>query len=254
MKPNSSLTGKRRKNRSRGIKVAPELSAELRDACQAALGYKFKAPELLDRAMTHRSAAQGHSAEWSNERLEFLGDRVLGLIVVEALLERFPHQREGELAPRLNALVSRDQCGIIGSALGLGAYLIIDKAERLNGGSSKPSLLANALEAVLGAIYLDGGLPPSRKFILRHWKSAMQGVIASPRDPKSALQEWAQGEGFATPRYSHSDPSGPDHAPIFTASVQVSDLIPVAGIGASKQEAERAAARAMMAFIESEEG
>ena len=253
MKPNSTLTGKRRKNRSRGVTVAPALSAELRDACQAVLGYKFKTPELLDRAMTHRSAAQGHSAEWSNERLEFLGDRVLGLIVVEALLERFPNQREGEIAPRLNALVSREQCGVIGSALGLGEYLLIDKAERLNGGSSKPSLLANALEAVLGAIYLDGGLPPSRKFILKHWKSAMQGVIASPRDPKSALQEWAQGEGFATPRYTHSERSGPDHAPVFTASVQVSNLDPVTGMGASKQEAERAAARTMVAIIEGDE-
>ncbi len=253
MKPHSSLTGKRRKNRSRGAKVAPALTAELRDACQAALGYKFKSDDLLDRAMTHRSAAQGHSAEWSNERLEFLGDRVLGLITVEALLERFPNQREGELAPRLNALVSRDQCGVIGAALKLGDYLIIDKAERLNGGSSKPSLLANALEAVLGAIYLDGGLPPSRKFILKHWKQALQGVIASPRDPKSALQEWAQGEGFPMPRYNHGERSGPDHAPSFTASVHVSDLDPVNGTGASKQEAERAAARAMMAIIESDE-
>jgi ribonuclease-3 len=253
MKPNSSLTGKRRKNRARAARVAPELTPEQRDACQAALGYKFKTPDLLDRAMTHRSAAQGHSAEWSNERLEFLGDRVLGLIVVEALLERFPNQREGELAPRLNALVSRDQCGVIGAALGLGDYLIVDKAERLNGGPSKPSLLANAVEAVLGAIYLDGGLPPSRKFILKHWKAAMQGVIASPRDPKSALQEWAQGEGFPMPRYDHAERTGPDHAPVFTASVHVSDLHPASGTGASKQEAERAAARAMMAIIESDE-
>jgi ribonuclease-3 len=253
MKPNSSLLGKRRKNRTRATRVAPVLAPEQRDACQEALGYKFKNVELLDRAMTHRSAAQGHAAEWSNERLEFLGDRVLGLIVVEALLERFPNQREGELAPRLNALVSRDQCGVIGAALGLGEYLIVDKSERLNGGPSKPSLLANAVEAVLGAIYLDGGLPPSRKFIARHWKAAMQGVIASPRDPKSALQEWAQGAGLPTPRYNHGERTGPDHAPVFTATVHVSDLEPVSGSGASKQEAERAAARAMMAVIESDE-
>lgn len=249
MKPNSSLTGKRRKNRTRASKVAPVLTSEQRDACQTALGYRFKAPELLDRALTHSSAAQGRSAEWSNERLEFLGDRVLGLIVVEILLERFPNQREGELAPRLNALVSRDQCGVIGAALGLGDYLIVDKAERLNGGSSRPSLLANAVEAILGGVYLDAGLPSARKFIVRHWKAAMQSVVDSPRDPKSALQEWAQGQGLPAPRYSHTARTGPDHAPVFTVSVQVETFEPVSGAGASKQEAERIAARALMTII-----
>ncbi len=253
MRPNSSHTGKRRKNRSRGATTPPTLASDLREACEAMLGYRFKAPNLLDRAMTHRSAAQGHAAEWSNERLEFLGDRVLGLITVEALLERFPNQREGDLAPRLNALVSRDQCGIIGAGLGLGRFLIIDNAERSNGGATRPSLLANAMEAILGAIYLDGGLDAARKFVARHWKAAMQGVRESPRDPKSALQEWAQGEGFPTPRYVHGERSGPDHAPVFTATVHVESLDPLDGMGASKQDAERAAARAMMAVIEGDE-
>lgn len=254
MRPNSSQTGKRKKNRSRGAATPPALAADLREACETALGYRFKTPHLLDRAMTHRSAAQGHAAEWSNERLEFLGDRVLGLVTVEALLERFPGQREGDLAPRLNALVSRDQCGTIAAGLDLGRYLIIDSAERSNGGATRPSLLANAMEAVLGAIYLDGGLAAARKFVARHWKAAMQSVRESPRDPKSALQEWAQGEGFPMPRYNHEKPVGPDHAPVFTAIVRVEGFDPVSGAGASKQDAERAAARAMMAVIEGDPG
>ena len=109
-RPNSSHTGKRRRNRARGAEAAPGLTPEQRDACEAAIAHRFKDPLLLDRAMTHRSATQGKAVAWSNERLEFLGDRVLGLVIVEALLVRFPDLREGDLAPRLNALVSRFRC------------------------------------------------------------------------------------------------------------------------------------------------
>ncbi len=138
-RPNSSHTGKRRKNRAR-IDAVPSLTAEQRAACEAAIGYRFKDEKLLDRAMTHRSATQGKAVEWSNERLEFLGDRVLGLVIVEALMLRFPTAREGELAPRLNAIVSRKACAVVGEQLMLGAYLIVDKSERNNGGATKPSL------------------------------------------------------------------------------------------------------------------
>jgi ribonuclease-3 len=246
MRPNSSATGKRRKNRARGALTPPTLTVEAREACQAALHYSFKSPELLDRALTHRSAAAGHAAEWSNERLEFLGDRVLGLIVSETMLEMFPTAREGDLAPRLNAIVSRETCGRIGAALGLGAFLLIDRAERAAGGADKPTLLANAMEAVLGAIYLDKGLPAARTFVKTHWKAAIQQTVDLRRDPKSALQEWAQGRGYPTPTYAHGAPSGPDHAPRFTASVVVAGLAEADGVGATKQEAERAAARAFL--------
>ena len=248
IKPNSSHTGKRRRNRARG-EPAPSLTKELRAACEEAIGHKFKDGDLLDRAMTHRSATQGRAVEWSNERLEFLGDRVLGLVIVEALMERFPTSREGDLAPRLNSLVSRETCAIIGAGLGLGKFLIVDRSERSTGGASKPSLLANAVEAVIGAVYTDAGLPAARKFILRHWADKLKAAAEKPRDPKSALQEWAQGQGLPTPSYRHDTRDGPDHAPVFTATVHVEGREAVAGTGASKQDAERSAARALLVQI-----
>ena len=247
-RPNSSHTGKRRRNRARA-EAAPSLTREQREACEEAIGYRFKDEKLLNRAMTHRSAAHGKAVEWSNERLEFLGDRVLGLVIVETLMERFPTLREGELAPRLNALVSRDACAGIGAELGLGQFLIVDKSERATGGAEKRSLLANVAEAVIGAIYTDAGLDKSRKFILKAWGKLLKGTLEKPRDPKSALQEWAQGEGLATPTYRHDAREGPDHAPVFTATVLVEGRGPVSGTGASKQHAERAAAKAMLDTI-----
>lgn len=247
-KPNSSNTGKRRKNRARG-EPPPSLTKELRAACEEAIGHKFKEPNLLDRAMTHRSATQGKAAEWSNERLEFLGDRVLGLVIVEALMERFPTQREGELAPRLNALVSRETCAIIGAQLGLGRFLIVDRSERATGGPNKPTLLANAAEAVIGAIYLDAGMKAAEKFVMKHWAKVLRDVAEKPRDPKSTLQEWAQAKGLPTPSYRHDSREGPDHAPVFTATVHVQDRASAMGTGSSKQEAEREAAKAMLAAI-----
>lgn len=246
MRPSSAATGKRRKNRARGDRQPPALSNETRAECEAAIRYSFKSAVLLDRALTHRSAAQGHVAEWSNERLEFLGDRVLGLIVSEALLEMYPLAREGDLAPRLNAIVSRETCGRIAAALGIGAFLLIDRAEKAAGGAEKPTLLANAMEALLGAVYLDKGLAAARTFVKTHWKAAIQEAVDLRRDPKSALQEWAQGRGLPTPSYRHAAPSGPDHAPSFTARVIVAGFAEAEGSGATKQDAERAAARAFL--------
>jgi len=247
-RPNSSHTGKRRRNRARG-EGPPTLTKELRAECEATLGHKFKQPELLDRAMTHRSAAQGKSAEWSNERLEFLGDRVLALVMVETLMERFPTAREGDLAPRLNSLVSRETCAVIGAELELWRFLIVDRAERATGGPNKPTLLANAAEAVIGAIYLDAGLKAAEKFLLKRWAAMLKANEVRPRDPKSALQEWVQGEGLPTPSYRHDARDGPDHAPVFTATVHVQGRPPAKGAGSSKQEAEREAAKAMLAEI-----
>ena len=245
---NASNTGKRRRNRARA-EGPPELTPEQRDALEAALGYKFKDELLLHRAMTHRSATQGKAAEWSNERLEFLGDRILGLVIAETLMERFPKQREGELAPRLNAMVSRETCAIVGAELGLGNYLIIDHSERSTGGSEKRSLIANVVEAVIGAIYMDAGLEKVRKFILKQWKTLLQSSTDMARDPKSALQEWAQGSGMAAPVYRQVSREGPDHAPVFTVAVSIEGREPLQGVGASKQVAEREAARAMLAAI-----
>lgn len=247
-RPNSSNTGKRRRNRARA-EGPPGLTSEQRDLCQDAIGYRFKDLDLLDRAMTHRSATQGKTAEWSNERLEFLGDRVLGLVMVETLMERFPKLREGELAPRLNTVVSRKACAVIGAELGLGRFIIVDQSERSTGGADKPSLLANAIEAIIGAIYTDAGLERARKVTLKHWQKLLGETTETPRDPKSALQEWAQGAGLPAPAYRQIAREGPDHAPVFTVTVLVEGHQPLSGVGSSKQLAEREAAHAMLTAI-----
>lgn len=242
----STQSGKRRKNRARGARVAPALDPALRDECEAVIGYRFKDQTLLDRAMTHRSAVTGGQSEWSNERLEFLGDRVLGLVVAGFLIERFPKDREGALAPRLNALVSRETCAAIGAALELDRFLIVDRVERAAGGAKRPSLLSNAAEALLGAIYLDGELRAATKFIRQHWKRPLQEAEEVRRDPKSLLQEWAQARGGSTPSYQLVDQDGPDHAPTFKVSVTIDGHDPETGAGPSKQDAERAAAAALL--------
>lgn len=247
-KPNSSNTGKRRRNRARGAATPPALDHDKREALEASVGHKFKDRGLLDRAMTHRSAAQGKAVEWSNERLEFLGDRVLGLVMVETLLQRFPSAREGDLAPRLNLLVSRDTCAVIGAQLGLDPFIMVDRAER-SGGPLKASLLANATEALLGAIYLDAGLAAARKFVMARWRAQLAMCEAPPRDPKSALQEWAQGEGHPAPVYLAAGRTGPDHAPVFMTTVEVKGFPQARGTGASKQDAEREAAKALLAQL-----
>jgi ribonuclease-3 len=146
-------------------------------------------------------------------------------------------------------MVSRDTCAIVGAELGLGNYLIIDQSERSTGGPEKRSLLANVVEAVIGAIYTDAGLEKARKFILKQWKVLLQASTEMSRDPKSALQEWAQGSGMAAPAYRLVTREGPDHAPVFTVAVEVDGRQPLQGVGNSKQVAEREAARAMLAAI-----
>ena len=155
-------------------------------------------------------------------------------------------EREGGLAPRLNALVSRETCAKIAAELKLGQYLILDAAETSAGGTTKPSLLANVTEALIGAIYLEAGLKPAEKFIVKYWKEYFKGVVEVPRDPKSALQEWAQGDGRPAPVYESVGREGPDHAPVFTVEVRVEGVEAARGEGSSKQDAQRAAANAML--------
>ncbi len=246
-RPNSSHTGKRRRNRDRVRRTTPpRLSDIARKEIQDIIGFKFKDLTLLDRAFTHTSSVPGEAADWSNERLEFLGDRVLGLVVASQLISRFEKEREGGLAPRLNALVSRDTCAKIAADIGFGQYLILDASEASRGGAEKTSLLADVAESVIGAIYLDAGLKASEAFIVKYWKEYFKTLTRAPRDPKSALQEWAQKDGRPAPVYESINRTGPDHAPVFTIEVRVEGVVPAAGDGASKQEAERAAASAML--------
>ncbi len=207
-----------------------------------ALGHSFTNHALLREALTH--ASQKSTA--SNERLEFLGDRVLGLVVAEALIGKYPEESEGQLAPRLNALVSRETCAAIAERLALGEHMVMARAEAHSGGRRKPALLANVMEAVIAAIYLDAGLETTRSFILRHWAHLFEAQTDAPVDPKTALQEWAQARGRPLPRYEVVGQSGPDHAPRFTVRVSLDDGQSAEAVAASKRAGERESAKRLL--------
>ena len=218
-----------------------------RKQLQSVLDYHFHNEDLLQLALTHSSATSGKVAELSNnERLEFLGDRVLGLSIAELLNSHFPNAPEGELARRFNRLVRKETCVEVARELNLGAFLIMGEGERESGGCEKPTILADACEAILGAVFLDGGYEPAKKIICRIWSPKLLSSTGIPTDPKSALQEWAQGRRLALPRYVEIKREGPDHAPEFTTEVQIPTLEPAQGVGNSKREAEQAAARIIL--------
>jgi ribonuclease-3 len=196
---------------------------------------------LLARALTHSSTGGA-----DNERLEFLGDRILGFIIAELLIEQFPHEKEGSLALKLNALVRMETCARVAEAAGVDAALILAPAEERSGGRRKAAILGDACEAVIAALYLDGGIEAARKFISKHWQPLMSEVTGDLRDPKNALQEWAQGRKLGTPSYRVSRREGPDHAPRFTVEVSVRGHEPAVGEGLSLRAAEQSAARTLM--------
>jgi ribonuclease III len=182
------------------------------------LGYRFHNPALLERAFLHSSAAQ--RGDRGNERLEFLGDRVLGLIVAHALIRHFPGEPEGSLAKRHAVLVSRDTLAQIAVVIDLGRRLILAKGEEETGTRSNATVLADAMEALIAALYLDGGLDVARGFVEAHWWPLMTATLAPPQDPKTRLQEWALGNGLPLPAYHVVDQHGPDHDPVFDVSVR----------------------------------
>jgi ribonuclease-3 len=210
------------------------------------LGYKFKDPALLERALTHASVRGGKVARFDNERLEFIGDRVLGLAIAEALNGQYPEASEGELARRYNRLVRGEACAKVARAIGLGDHLILSESEADSGGRNKTTILADAAEALLGAVFIDGGFEKARNVVHRLWQEQSELVPEVAVDAKSALQEWAQGQGLALPRYTVVARNGPDHAPRFTAEVLISGKAPAQGEGASKRIAEQAAATALL--------
>jgi len=217
------------------------------------LGYTFEDPGLIAQAMTHSSVRTDASRRKSgaagpdNERLEFLGDRVLGLVIAELLCELSPHAAEGDLARRFNRLVRREACAQIARQLEVGALLTLGGGEAVQGGRDKDTILADACEAVLGAIFIDGGFEAAKKVIRGLWQPLAEHLGDVERDPKSALQEWAQGRGLPLPHYSVIERMGPDHAPRFTAEVRIGEISPQRGEGASKRSAEQAAAETMLA-------
>jgi ribonuclease-3 len=214
------------------------------------LGHRFADPKLLAEALTHPSAhARRGSPRQSYERLEFLGDRVLGLVVAELLWRRFPEEAEGELTRRHTGLVRRESLVEVARALGLGAFVILSQGEAQAGARDTPSVLADACEAVIAALYLDGGLEAARAFVHRYWEPLLQGTATPPRDAKTALQEWAQGRGRGLPTYETVSVAGPAHKRVFTVSARVEGAEPATASGSSKRAAETAAAAELIARL-----
>ncbi|MGH7043919.1 MAG: ribonuclease III [Acetobacteraceae bacterium] len=220
------------------------------DATETLLGHRFARPELLREALTHRSAAprRGHGSG-SNERLEFMGDRVLGLVVAEWLVERFPREQEGELGRRLAHLVSQPVLAEVAEAIGLGAALTVSPGEARAGVTARATVRADALEAAIGALFLDGGIDCARQFVRQAWQAAMDSQINPPRDPKTTLQEWAQKRGHPLPTYTIAECSGPAHAPRFTLIVSAGPHT-ASGTATTRRAAEQQAAAALLRALD----
>ena len=225
------------------------LSAELL-AFQDRLGHRFRTPELLMRAVTHASI--GSATRPDNQRLEFLGDRVLGLVMAEALLSADEGAREGQLAPRFNALVRKETCADVARQIGLGDVLKLGRSEMLTGGRRKEALLGDALEALIAAVYQDAGFEAARALVLRLWGGRIAAVAPDARDAKTSLQEWAQARGMPPPTYAEAARSGPDHAPVFTVRVTLENGAAAEATAGAKRMAEQAAAKALLDRLERE--
>ncbi len=217
----------------------------------AALGHKFKDRGLLDKALTHssvrsngRAATRGGLSD--NQRLEFLGDRVLGLVVAELLTETFPHANEGDLARRFNHLVRGETCAVVARSWAIGSHLILSESEADSGGRDKENILADACEAILAAIFIEAGFDTARKIVRQHWTPLLNTLPTEPADAKSTLQEWAQAQGLPVPVYREIKREGPDHAPVFTAEVRIDHKRGATGSGANKRAAEQEAATALL--------
>jgi ribonuclease-3 len=215
------------------------------------LGHAFSRPELLREAMTHRSAVHGRGrvrGRGSNERMEFVGDRVLGLLIAEWLAERFPHEQEGDLGRRLAVLVSQPVLAEVAERIGLGEALSVAPGEAKAGVRRRATVLADALEAALGALYLDGGLDLARAFVRRAWDQVMVCQAEPPKDGKTKLQEWVQARNLGLPQYVVVSRAGPPHAPEFVVTVAVGELAG-SGTAGSKRAAEQIAARELLRVL-----
>lgn len=200
------------------------------------------------RAVTHSSMVSPHRDD--NQRLEFLGDRVLGLVMSEALLKADPSAPEGLLAPRYNALVRRETCADVARQIDLGAVIKLGRSEMKSGGRRKEALLADAMEAVIAAVYMDGGFEAARDLVLRLWGNRIHNVAADARDAKTALQEWAQARGEVPPQYIEVGRSGPDHQPSFTIEARLASGPAEQATAGSKRQAEQAAATALLKKVD----
>lgn len=214
---------------------------------EARLGHTFRDGTLLVTALTHLSFAPSERPRLhSYQRLEFLGDRVLGLIVSAMLLSGYPEAEEGELSRRLAGLVRKETCADVAAEWDLSAYIRLGEGELLSGEGTKPAIMGDACEAVIGAVFCDGGYEAARALVEPVWTPRMLAPSRPLRDPKTALQEWAQGLGRVTPSYREVARQGPAHAPEFTVAVELPGYEAVVGRGSSKRAAEQTAAEAFM--------
>lgn len=214
----------------------------------AALDYEFKNEKLLETALTHSSI--GKSKFPNNQRLEFLGDRVLGLVIAEKLLDDNKEAKEGYIHPQFSALVKKETCAKIAESIDLGMALIMSRSESLSGGRKRVSILGDAMEAIIGAIYLDGGLEQVRWIIHRLWAIALKDVVEASYDPKSSLNEWSQAFDETPPKYEEISRKGPVHAPVFSIEVSLSNGMSATGSSSSKRRAEQFAASNLLKIID----
>lgn len=229
--------------------MVSEMRPELQ-ALQGLLGHEFKDIALLNLALTHPSAlSRGRKGRGDYERLEFVGDRVLGLLISEWLFDSYAKADVGRIASRYNELVRRETLAEVALEIGLDRCLIMADSERGTGGATKPAILADACEAVIAALYLEGGLDAARGFVRKLWHDRVVGLKQAPRDPKTEIQEMAHAEGAEPPTYTVIATDGPDHAPEFTIEA-VCVLGSATATGASKKEAERNAARMLLQQIQ----
>lgn len=219
---------------------------KLRDL-EARIGYTFQDRALFKKALTHASVRQASNKRRDNERLEFLGDRVLGLAIAELLSEVYPSASEGDLARQFNRLVRGGTCADVARTLDLGPALVLSESEAGSGGREKATILADACEALLGAVFLEAGYEKAREIVRLHWSPKLEGAPVVAADAKSALQEWAQGQGLELPSYIEVAREGPDHAPRFTSEVRIKGRKPARGEGANKRAAEQDAAATLLA-------
>lgn len=212
------------------------------------IGYRFRNAAYMEQALTHSSRVGAAN----NERIEFLGDRVLNLVMAHTLFEQFPAEAEGALAKRHAGLVQGRMLLSIGTSINLGDFLILSDAERQSGGAENENIVADAMEALLGAIFLDGGLDAARQVIIRLWDKMITAPAETHQDSKTELQEWAQGRGLPLPAYDIVGRTGPDHAPRFEIELRVQGYDPVIAEGASRRAAEKDAARRMLAVVKAQ--
>lgn len=218
------------------------------DALQKAIGYRFRQESLLVMALTHRSLVR-ESGLSSNQRLEFLGDAVLGLAIAEMLYQLYPEEAEGDLSKRLVSLVNGEHLASVAQTLHLGNYLRMSDGEEEQGGRANPSNLEDACEALLGALYLDGGIEAAKAVVERCWGEAARSMKSVPKDPKTTLQEWAQARGLPLPEYRVLSAEGPSHAPHFVIEVALKKYPPAIGEAGTKRVAERLAAAQLLAQL-----